>query len=327
MKLWKWRGFLCSRSTLIISLLVASSLLLRRFIVLNALGRPVIKNPVSKNTVQHTTDRFVASDGLRLFRQQWVPEFPRAALVVTHGYAEHSERYAPFAEFLTDHGVAVYALDHRGHGRSEGERANIKVFREFVHDLSRFVEYVREQHPNPPRFLLGHSMGGVVAAQLVLERPYQVEGVVLSAPYLQNATKVSPLLLKMSGFVSRVLPGLPTLKLDAGLISRDEAVVEAYSSDPAVYTGGTKARIGSEMLAAGRYVLGRAHNVTLPMLVLHGSADGIADPAGSQTFFERAASEDKTLKVYDGFYHEILNEPGKQEVYEDVLEWLVARLR
>ena len=227
---------------------------------------------------------------------------------------------------MTEHGIAVYALDHRGHGRSEGERANVTVFREFVHDLSRFTEYVREQHPNPPRFLLGHSMGGVVAAQLVLEHPYQVEGVVLSAPYLQNAVKMSPLLLRMSGLVSRFLPGLPTLKLDAGLISRDKAVVEAYRADPAVYTGGTKARIGSEMLAAGRYVLERAQNITLPMLVLHGSADGIADPAGSKTLFERVASEDKTLKLYDGFYHEILNEPGKEEVYGDVLEWLTARM-
>ena len=130
----------------------------------------------------------------------------------------------------------------------------------------------------------------------------------------------------MSGLVSRFLPGLPTLKLDAGLISRDKAVVEAYRADPAVYTGGTKARIGSEMLAAGRYVLERAQNITLPMLVLHGSADGIADPAGSRTLFERVASEDKTLKLYDGFYHEILNEPGKEEVYGDVLEWLTARM-
>ncbi len=279
-----------------------------------------------KDSVQHTTDMLTASDGLRLFRQQWVPASPRAALVVTHGYAEHSERYAPFAEFLTRHGIAVYALDHRGHGRSEGERANIKVFREFVHDLSRFTEYVREQHPNPPRFLLGHSMGGAVAAQLVLERPHQVEGVVLSAPYLQNATKVSPLLLRMSGLVSRFLPGLPTLKLDTGLLSRDKTIVEAYNSDAAVYTGGTKARIGSEMLAAGKYVLERSQNIKLPMLVLHGSADGIADPAGSKALFERVTSEDKTLKLYDGFYHEILNEPGKQEVYEDVLEWLMARL-
>lgn len=279
-----------------------------------------------KDSVRHTTDTLLASDGLRLFRQQWVPESPKAALVVTHGYAEHSERYAPFAEFLTDHGIAVYALDHRGHGRSEGERANITVFREFVHDLSRFIEYVREQHPNPPRFLLGHSMGGAVAAQLVLEHPYQVEGVVLSAPYLRNATKVPPLLLSVSGLVSRLLPGLPTLKLDTSLLSRDAAVVAAYKGDSAVYTGGTKARIGSEMLAAGRYVLERAQSIEVPVLVLHGSADGIADPAGSEALFESVASEDKTFKLYDGFYHEILNEPGKEQVYADVLEWLEARM-
>ena len=276
--------------------------------------------------MQHVTDTLTASDGTELFTQRWVPDAPRAALVIAHGYAEHSGRYAEFAEFLAADGFAVYALDHRGHGRSGGERANVRVFRAFIDDLCRFLEFVRERHPQPPRFLFGHSMGGIVAAQLVLERPHLVEGLVLSAPFFQNAVKVPPPLLAVSGVVSRFLPSLPTLKIDTDLLSRDQAVVEAYEADPLVYTGGTKARLGAEMLAAGEYVVERAESVTCPLLTLLGTADGIADPAGGKRFFNRASSEDKTSKLYEGFYHEVLNEPEKKEVYRDVLEWLRAHL-
>ena len=276
--------------------------------------------------MQHKTEAFKASDGTQLFSQLWSPEAPQAALVISHGYAEHSQRYDAFARFLVEHGIAVYALDHRGHGRSEGERVNIKVFRQYVHDLSRYIERVRERHPNPPRFLFGHSIGGVIAAQLALEHPLQIEGLVLSAAHLQNAVSVPPLLLSVSGLVSRLLPGLPTLKLDTDLLSRDPAVVAAYRNDPLVYNGGTKARIGKEMLDAGSYMLERAYSIKVPLLVLHGSEDRIAAAAGSQAFFDSAASPDKTLKIYEGYYHEILNDIGKEEVYRDVLEWLQARL-
>ena len=276
--------------------------------------------------MQHVTDTLTASDGTQLFTQRWLPDAPRGALVIAHGYAEHSARYAGFAEFLVGHGSAVYALDHRGHGRSGGERANVKVFRAFVDDLSRFLESVRERHPQPPRFLLGHSMGGVVAAQLVLERPHLVEGLILSSPFLENAVQVPSPLLSVSEVVSRFLPSLPTLKLDTDLLSRDEAVVEAYKADPLVYTGGTKARLGTEMLAAGKYVFERAESITLPLLTLLGTADGIADPAGGKRFFDKVSSEDKILKLYEGFYHELLNEPEKEKVYQDVLEWLRLHL-
>ena len=276
--------------------------------------------------MHHATDTLTANDGTQLFTQRWLPDAPRGALVIAHGYAEHSGRYADFAQFLVQHDFAVYALDHRGHGRSSGERANVKVFRAFVDDLSRFLEFVRERHPQPPRFLLGHSMGGIVAAQLALERPHLVEGLILSAPFFQNAVKVPPPLLAVSGVVSRFLPSWPTLKIDTDLLSRDQAVVEAYEADPLVYTGGTKARLGTEMLAAGNYVIERADSVTCPLLMLLGTADGIADPAGGKRFFDRASSEDKTSKLYEGFYHELLNEPKKEEVYRDVLEWLHLHL-
>jgi acylglycerol lipase len=275
--------------------------------------------------VQHQTGSLLASDGIRLFTQHWLPAEPQAVLVLAHGYAEHSSRYAALGEFLAQHHLAVYALDHRGHGRSEGERANIRVFQQYGDDLLRFIDAVREKHPAQARFLLGHSMGGVIASQFVIAHPHKLAGLLLSAPYLQSAIKVSPLLMSVSGLVSSLLPALPTIRLDTSKLSRDAAVVKAYQADPMVYNGATKARLGTELTSAGPYALARAASIKLPILIMHGTADGIADVAGSKTLFETISSTDKSLKLYEGFYHEILNEPQKQQVYQDVLEWILSR--
>ena len=265
---------------------------------------------------------FVATDGLELFYRVWRAKQPEAVVLIAHGYAEHSGRYERFATYLNEHNVSVYALDHRGHGRSEGERANVSVFRCFVNDLARFSDIVREREPVHPRILLGHSMGGVVAAQFVLEHPLKVDALILSAPYLKNAVAVPKVLLALSEPVARFFPSLPTIKIDTSKLSHDKAVVAAYEADPLVYNGATKARMGAELMNAGKYVLERAESVDLPLLVLHGDADEIADPAGAQELFEHSSSSDKTLKLYQGFYHEVLNEPDKEKVYADIRKWL-----
>ncbi len=272
--------------------------------------------------MQQRDERIRSSDGLQLYTQAWLPENPKAVVILSHGYAEHSGRYQPFATHLVENGFAVYALDHRGHGRSEGERANIKVFDEYVSDLSRFVNTVREKHPILKRFLLGHSMGGTIAAQLAIKQPEQIEGLLLSSPYLINAVSVPAPLMAVSGLVSRVLPGLPTIKLNSKDISRDPATVKSYDTDPLNYRGGTKARFGTELLGAGNYVFSRAGTIKLPILIMVGTGDRIAASEGGKKLFEGASSSDKTLKLYDGYYHEILNEIGKEQVYQDILDWL-----
>ncbi len=280
--------------------------------------------------MQHTTGSFRTSDGLTLYTQHWLPPAEvegansgvRACVVLAHGYAEHSSRYTRVAERLTERGYAVYAYDQRGHGKSEGERANVNVFREFVMDLGDFTEHVRQLHPDVPRFVLGHSMGGMVALQLALEHPEKMDGVILSAAYIQNAAEIHPLLLRLSRAFSRYFPSLPVQELDTSALSRDEGVVQAYKSDPLVYHGKVKARLGAELLSAGPYVLTRAEHIShLPLLVMHGDADAIADVAGSQALYDAALTDDKTLKLYPGFYHELFNEPEAGPL-EDVLEWL-----
>jgi alpha-beta hydrolase superfamily lysophospholipase len=276
--------------------------------------------------VQVSTDSFHTRDGLSLFTQAWLPEQPKALLILSHGYAEHSGRYHHFASYLAEKGFAVYALDHRGHGRSEGEKVNVRVFSEYTNDLSRFVELLWQKQPNLKRFLLGHSMGGAIAAQMVIEHPHQVDGLILSAPYLKNAVKVPVGLLAVSGIVAKLLPGLPTIKLDVSAISRDSAIVQAYKTDPLVYNGGTKARFGTELLAAGNYALTRASGIKLPVLLMHGTADRIADSTGSQQLFNSLSSKDKSLKMFEGYYHEILNDVGKEAVYQEVVNWLGEHL-
>lgn len=277
--------------------------------------------------MQQQTSSLQTVDGLKLFSQCWLPDgLINASVIISHGYAEHSGRYQALAEFLLDAGYAVYALDYRGHGKSEGERANVNVFRDYVQDLNSYIESLHVHTAATPRFLLGHSMGAAIATQFVLEHPHKVDGLLLSGAFLKNATKVPALLLQVSGLASRFLPSLPTTKLDTRLISRDKAVVDAYVADPLIYHGGTKARLGAELLAAGPYILERAEGLNLPLLIMHGSADQIADQEGSRELFKRASSKDKQFKLYQGFYHEIFNELSREEVFQEVVNWLKSHV-
>lgn len=274
-----------------------------------------------------TTGSFRTADDLTLFTRTTLPDdTAKAAVILSHGYAEHSGRYGALTEALVAAGYAVYALDYRGHGQSGGKRASVRVFREYVDDLARFIDRVRETRPHPPRFLFGHSMGGMIALQLVLEHPEKVEGVVVSAAYAQNAVPLSPPLEHAAPFVSKVAPDLPVQELNTEDLARDPAVVQAYRDDPLVYHGKVRARLGFELLRTGPYVLGRAESIELPVLLQHGTADRIAAPAGSRAIFERLGGGDKTLKLYEGAYHEILNDYGKEEVVADLLAWLNTRV-
>ncbi len=266
------------------------------------------------------------AQGPTLFTRTYLPDgTSRAAVIIAHGYAEHSGRYEALAQRLVAEGYAVYALDHRGHGQSGGKRSSVRVFREYVDDLVRFIDRVRETRPNPPRFLFGHSMGGLMALQLVLEHPEKVEGVAVTGALLENAVPVPLLLECAASVVSAVAPDLPVQELKAEDVSRDPAVVQAYEDDPLVYHGKVRARLGYELLRAGPYVLGRAHNIELPVLLQHGTADKLAAVAEVQAFYDMLASADKTLELYDGAYHEILNDYGREQVLDDLVAWFNAR--
>ena len=272
-------------------------------------------------------ERVLGADGEMIYRCAWLPEAaPRAQLTLLHGYAEHCQRYAHFIGLLNAAGIAVFAFDHKGHGRSDGRRAYITNFKSLVPDAVTALRWAAEQAPGVPRLLFGHSMGGALAALLAIEHPDLFDYLLLSAPAVKVSEDISPMLQKVSGIVSTIAPILPVTWLDNDLLSRDPEVVAAYCADPLVYTGGVLARSGHSLLSTEALVLGRSAAIEHPTLILHGSADGLVEAAGSRTLYERLSSEDKTLRIYDGFYHELLNEPERDEVFEAVFGWLKERL-
>lgn len=275
--------------------------------------------------MKSSEETFPARDGLTLFEQRWLPEGGvRAVVAIIHGYAEHSGRYRHVAEALTARGYAVEALDLRGHGRSQGERAVVRSFGAFLSDLRLFLGRVAARHPATPLFVLGHSMGGtIVALYAVVDRP-DVQGIVLSGPGLVAKGRGARVMGTLFAVVGRFAPGLQLAQLEARTVSRDPAVVAAYDADPLVYRG--KMRAG--MLRAFYFALDRIGRdmefVAAPLLLLHGTADELTEPQGSSQLYERAMATDKTLKLYEGLAHEVLNEPEKDTVIGDLLAWLDA---
>lgn len=247
----------------------------------------------------------------------------RARVVLVHGYADHVGRYPHVIEALTGAGYEVHALDLRGHGRSEGVRGHVLRFRDYLDDLDLFLE---ELPRDPlPRFLIGHSLGGLLSLRYVLDRPDAFAGLAASSPYLHLATDVHFLKEAVATAASHLAPTLLTKSpIEAKALSHDPAMVQAYIDDPLVFKT-FNARWFFQTRQAQEEVLERAAEIRLPVLMLLGSADPIADPERGRQVFERLGSADKTLKVYDGFLHEVFNETGRERVIRDLVEWLSVR--
>jgi acylglycerol lipase len=223
-------------------------------------------------------------------------------------------------EALAAAGYAVYAADHRGHGRSGGDGAQIERLRHVVADQRTMVEMASNAHGAKP-FMLGHSMGGAVATAFAIDHQDMIAGLILSAPAVDTAA-ASPVERALSRVASAVAPGLGAYAVDAEGISRDPEVVRAYVEDPLVYNGKLPARTVSELLQGADRFPDQLPALHIPLLVMHGGADPIVPLAASEMVDARAGSDDKTLIVYDGLFHEILNEPEQGRVIADIIAWL-----
>ena len=273
--------------------------------------------------LRHTSARGTS----RLYRQSWFPEGPtRAAILLVHGLGEHSSRYEYFAGHCTARGFAVHALDHYGHGRSEGLRGHVERFSVYLDGLRALRDDVRGRDADLPLFLLGHSMGGLIAATFLGEDQASFRGCVLSGPALRSDAEPPALVLALVRLISWLAPTAPLLGLDPAGVSRDPDVVAAYVGDPLVHHGKATARLITELASTMRATLAAAPTIELPLLVMHGDADVLTSPAGSQALHEAARSADKTLKLYPGLYHEIFNEPERDQVLGDMSAWLEAHL-
>lgn len=257
----------------------------------------------------------------------WVPEREaRAVVVISHGLAEHGGRYEHVAARLVDAGYAVYAIDHRGHGQSGGAgRANIDRFDFVVSDLGSFIGRAQREHPGAITILLGHSMGGLIALATALRNPKVLRALVLSGPALAAGEVASPAKMLVARVLSAVSPNTGALTLPASAVSRDPAVVSAYEQDPLVFRGSIPARTLVELLQAMAAIDARVHELRLPVLVQHGTADQLVPLAGVHPIYQRLGdAKSRTLRLYEGLYHEVYNEPERERVIGDLLSWLEA---
>lgn len=277
--------------------------------------------PDSRET-EHWLD---PGDGNRLFCRRFSPPAPTAAMVLVHGFVEHSGRYVELAWRLVERNVAVLAFDLRGHGRSAGPRVWVDRFDRFVDDLAAVLASARQAWPDLPLFVFGHSLGGAIVARTVIDRQPDLRGVALSAPGLRVSSDVFPWLRRLALALDGLVPRLRLVRATASRVSRDPAVVAQFRGDPLVFHGRFPVHIGAEILRAGPAILASAEQFRSPVLVLHGTGDRLTDPRGSQEFLERVASTDTTLRLYPELWHDLLHEPEKEQVTADLIEWLDRR--
>ncbi len=277
--------------------------------------------------MNHIEGKFKGVRNTHIFYQVWLPDGGvKAVLPIVHGLGDHSGRYMNVVNHFVPLGYVVYGVDQPGHGKSEGPREFVERFDDFSDTLTAYLDMVREWQPGKPVFLLSHSIGGLIAAYYLLDHQAEFQGAVFSAPVVKVASHVSQMTVIMGRVLSVLAPMAGVLPLDPSTLSRDPDVVNAYINDPLVFHGKTSARLSAEMLRALTRVSAETEKITLPFLAMQGGDDHLVDPDGAEILYNKAGSKDKTLKIYEGLYHEIFNEPEHTQVLRDVERWLEARI-
>ena len=273
--------------------------------------------------VSQLENTFCGAHGLSLFYRAWYPSGTvKAVVALVHGFGEHCDRYSTVTDALTQVGYAVFGFDNQGHGRSEGQRGHIDRWQDYRDNVCAFVAQVRHHEPKLPLFVLGHSLGGLIVLDFALFSPDGIEGIVVSGPPIRPVGIAKPYLVA----IARALSGIwPRFAMDVGsgpeVLSRDPAVISQILNDPLKHSMAT-VRWGTECLVAIAAVRQTIEKLQVPILLLHGSADKVNDVKGSEEIFERITITDKTLNIYPGSYHEPHNDLDRNQVMEDVVQWL-----
>lgn len=280
--------------------------------------------------VESTDGTFAGTGGCTLSHRRWSPAAGapvRGTVVVSHGLGEHGGRHDRLARNLAGRGFDVWALDHRGHGRSAGRRVYVDAFEQFVADLEAFRQLATAGAPaDRPAVLFGHSMGGEIATAHAIDHPGAFDLLVLTGPLLQPGRSVPAPLVAISRVVSKVAPKLVVMRVDSKQLSRDPAVVAAYRADPLVHQGKVTARLGEQLLTRAARFPDELGRITVPVLLVHGSEDELVPIAGSRELVGRFGSEDVTFIEEDGLAHEVLNEPEHERVLATIAGWLDERV-
>jgi acylglycerol lipase len=271
-------------------------------------------------------ETFEGTGGLKIFLRSWQPQgAPRAALVICHGVNSHGGQYKWPAEQFSNGGLAVYALDLRGRGKSEGERFYVENVADYASDVAGTVQIAKARHPGLPIFLLGHSAGGVTSAIYVLENASELAGFICES-FAFQVPAPGFALAAIKG-LSHVAPRLPVLKLKNEDFSRDPKAVAALNDDPLTAHEVQPAMTVAALVRADERLREAFPQIKLPLLIMHGTADKATVCQGSEFFYKTAGSQDKTLKLYEGHYHDLLNDIGKEQVVADITGWIDKRLQ
>jgi acylglycerol lipase len=274
--------------------------------------------------MKHTEGKFKGVREANIYYQGWLPDGEvKGVLFLVHGLGEHCCRYENHVNYFVPKGYAIYGLDHLGHGKSDGQQEVIDRFSDYTDTLAIYYKMVKGWQAGKPIFIIGHSMGGLITCYYLLDHQEDFKGAILSAPAIKVSDNISSTTITMGKMLSVIAPKAGVLALDPTGISRDPEVVKAYVEDPLVFHGKTPARLAAEMLKAMQRVTEEVEKITLPIIVVQGSEDKLVDPDGAQMLYDRAVSKDKTLKIYQGAYHEVHNEPEREIMFKDLETWLL----
>ena len=257
-----------------------------------------------------------------LFERRWPVENPKATIVIVHGLGEHSGRYESLVKTLNQSGYAAASVDLPGHGKSAGKRGHIDDFIDYHAAILALTLDLHRQQPDTPVFILGHSLGGLIVSHMMHDHQELYEGILLSGASIQSPQQPPDWQIGITGLIAKIAPNLGMINLDINGLCRDQTVIEQYLQDPLVNRSKLTARFITEMFKAMQTTVDKASEIFKPILIMHGGDDIITDPAGSQMLFDKVSATDKTLKIYNGFYHEIFNEPEAAQVFADVVGWL-----
>jgi len=269
-------------------------------------------------------ETFAGRGGTRIFMRSWRPAAPKAVVVICHGVNSHSGQYLWTGEQLAAAGFAVYAYDHRGRGKSEGPRFYIDDISDYTEDLGTLITLAKSREPGLKVFLLGHSAGGVVGCTWSLDHQKEIAGFICES-FAYKVPAPAPVLALVRLF-GKIAPKLPVLKLHMKDFTRDPAALAVLEADPLCKGEIQPARTVAALLKATDRMKAEFGTLKLPLLIMHGTNDKATVPAGSKEFYEAAGSSDKTLKLYDGHFHDLLNDLGKDKVMADITSWVNTHL-